>query len=149
LALQALANHTLEIEGYFQGPLGTDSLPRQRWSMVGGSGTLYTFGVGQFFGDRVVYLENKYSIPFARRFRLPVLGQPKVQFLYQVGMAWTFEQERAFEQNVGLKIQFPLLYARVITNPADTHDTKVGIGVTFPRRAYPWERRSDEPDRIR
>jgi hypothetical protein len=141
-AMQALANHTLEFEGYFQGPLGSDSLPRQRWSILGGSGTLNTFEIGEFLGDRLVYLESKYSIPLGPRLRVPLLGAPRLQFLHHIGMAWTFDESRSFQQNAGLRIQFPFVFARVITNPADTDDTEFSVGVTFPRSAYPWERRS-------
>lgn len=142
-AMQALANHTLELEGYFQGPLGTDSLPRQRWSMLGGSGTLYTFEIGEFFGDRVAYVESKYSIPLWPALRVPVLGLPRLQLLHHIGMAWTFNEDRAFQQNVGVRLQFPFLYARVVTDPSDLNDAEFAVGVTFPRGAYPWERRSE------
>lgn len=140
-AMQGLADHTIEIETRVQGPLpGTDSLPLQRWGMLGGSGTLYTFEIGEFFGDRLVYFETEYSIPI-RWIRLPVIRSPRIELLHNIGMAWTHNESRDFEQNVGLRLQFPFVFARAIVNPADLDDRKFSVGVTIPRRAYPWERR--------
>jgi hypothetical protein len=142
-AMQALANHTIEIETRFQGPLpGTDSLPRQRWGMLGGSGTLYTFGVGEFIGDRVVFVESKYMIPLP--IRLPILRSPHLDFIYATGMAWSNRTDPTFEQNVGVRLQFPFVYVRAIINPADTNDYKFSFGVSTPRKLYPWERRSEQ-----
>lgn len=139
-AMLALANHTLELEARFQGPIGTDVLPHQRWGMLGGSGTLYTFGVGQFYGDRLAFLETEYNIPFPRRYRVPYLGTPAFELLHSIGMAWTHNQSRDFEQNVGVRLQFPFVFARFVINPADTQQSKFSVGVTTPKAAYPWQR---------
>jgi hypothetical protein len=142
-AMQALANHTIEVETRFQGPLpGTDSLPRQRWGMLGGSGTLYTFGVGEFIGDRVVFVESKYIIPLP--IRLPILGSAHLDFMHAIGMAWNEHTSSGFEQNVGVRLQFPIVYLRAFVNPADTNDKKFSVGVTTPSKLYPWERRRDQ-----
>ncbi|MGQ0562551.1 MAG: hypothetical protein ACT443_11835 [Gemmatimonadota bacterium] len=139
-ATQAIADHTLEIETNFRGPLpGTETLPQQRWTFVGGSGTLYTFDIGQFRGDRLAFIETEYTIPFARRFALPMLGPPKLKLMHNIGMAWTHDERRAFEQNVGLRLQFALAYVRYIVNP-ENGDSKFSANVSFPSKAYPWER---------
>jgi hypothetical protein len=141
-AMQAFANHTIEIESRFQAPLpGTDSLPRQRWGMLGGSGTLYTFGVGEFIGDRVVFVESKYLIPIP--IKLPIIRSPHLDLIHAIGMAWTQNESRDFEQNVGVRLQFPFVYVRFFINPADTNDSKFSFGVSVPRKLYPWERRTD------
>jgi hypothetical protein len=140
-AMAALANHTLRVQPHFQGPLpGTTTLPRQRWSFVGGSGTLNTFEIAEFRGDRVAFVETQYSIPLDR-VRIWFLGSPDLQALHMVGMAWTADERRGFEQNVGVRLRFPLVNVRVLTNPAAmADDLKVSVGVNLPRRAYPWER---------
>lgn len=149
-AMQGLANHTLEVESRAQGPLpGTDTLPRQRWGILGGSSTLYTFEIGQFYGDRVGYVETEYSIPLPPKIRLPYIGSPALQFLHMVGMAWTNGQDHRFEQNVGVRLQFPFVYVRIVTNPRDTGDTEYSVGVSFPKSAYPWEKRTQEAARNR
>jgi hypothetical protein len=140
-AMAGFANHTLRLQPHFQGPLpGTESLPRQRWSFVGGSGTLYTFDVAEFRGDRVAFVETRYSIPLDP-IRIRFIGSPDLEVLHLVGMAWTAEERRDLEQNVGLRLRFPLVNARVITNPrAWVDDLKFSVGVNLPRRSWPWER---------
>lgn len=142
-AMQALANHTLELEWYFQRPLpGTAVLPRQRWSFVGGSSTLRTFEIAQFRGDHVVFVESDYIIPLPRRLRLPLLGAPDLHLLHAVGMAWTEATERDLEQNIGASLQFFGPYLRVLTNPADPLDElDVDIGLSLPGGGYPWQRK--------
>jgi hypothetical protein len=138
-AMRALADHTLEIQGYFQGPLpGTDSLPRQRWTFVGGSGTLYTFETAQFPGDRVAFVESDYSIPLPERLRVPLLGRPNIELLHNAGMAWSHGQTPTFEQNLGVRLRFPLVHARFVLDPADIDNNEFSVGVTFPNRR-PWE----------
>lgn len=147
-AMKALADHTLAVEWTFRGPLpGTDSLPHQRWTFVGGSGTLYTFQTGQFPGDRVAFVETEYLIPLPDRMRVPILGTPSFDLLHHVGMAWAHGHDRDFEQNVGLRLRFPLVYVRAITNPRTRFDDlEIGIGVNLPR-TYPWVRRGEEGTR--
>jgi hypothetical protein len=146
-ALQALANHALVIEGYFQGPLpGTDSLPHQRWTFVGGSGTLYTFDIAEFAGDRVAFVESEYIIPFPEQWRLPVLGSPSLGLLHHVGMAWSQDVNRDLEQNLGLRLRFPLVWARAVIDPSTAFDDlEFAVGVALWRR-YPWQTRDELRD---
>jgi hypothetical protein len=140
-AMQALADHTLEVEWHLRGPLpGTDSLPRQRWSQIGGSGTLYTFDVAQFRGDRVVYVATGYSIPLGDRLRIPYLGVPAIELLHVAGMAWTAAQKRSLEQNIGLRLNLGMVYLRAVADPENIGDSaKFGVGVSMKRRSYPWQ----------
>lgn len=139
-AVPALANHTLVFKWMFQGPIpGTDSLPRQRWRLLGGSGTLPTFEIGEFFGDRVVFTRTEYRIPAPQRLRIPVLGVPALDLVYSVGKAWPEGGDASLEQNIGLRLRFPFIYARIVTDPSDAGDIEFAIGVEAPR-SYPWER---------
>jgi hypothetical protein len=140
-AMAALGNHTLSLETHAQGPLpGTDALPLQRWSFVGGAGTLPTFGDAEFRGDRVLFAETTYSIPLPRRLQLRLLGRPHFDLLHMAGMAWSHEQSRAFEQNVGARLRFNVIYFRIVTDPERFSDAaKFSVGVQFPRRPYPWQ----------
>jgi hypothetical protein len=142
--MQGLANHALVIEGYFQGPLpGTDSLPHQRWTFVGGSGTLYTFDIAQFPGDRVAFLESEYIIPFPAQWRLPILGSPSLGLLHHVGMAWSHDVDRDLEQNLGLRLRFPLVWARAVIDPnTGFDDFEFAVGVAL-SRPYPWQSRNE------
>jgi hypothetical protein len=140
-AMAALANHTLRIQPHIQGPLpGTDSLPHQRWSFVGGSGTLYTYNDAEFRGDRVVLVETEYSIPLPPRLRIRLLGRPHIDLLHMAGMAWPGGDTPGFEQNIGLRLRFNMLFVRAITHPSRfADDAEFAVGVSFPRRAYPWQ----------
>jgi hypothetical protein len=144
-AMAALADHTLRVQAHIQGPLpGTDSLPRQRWSYVGGSGTLYTFDWAEFRGDRVVMVETRYIMRL-QPLRLRVLGTPDLELLHLTGMAWTADERRPFEQNVGARLRYAIVNVRFLTNPADFWaDREISVGLNLPRRAYSWERRADE-----
>lgn len=132
--MRALSNHTLEVEGRFQGPLpGTGSLPRQRWSFIGGSGTLGTFAIGEFRGDRLAFVRTEYIIPLPRRFELPLLGVPDLGLLYAAGMAWTQANARGLEQNVGVRLQFFGPYLRLITDPSRPIDAlELDLGLSWP-----------------
>jgi hypothetical protein len=139
-AMAALANHTLRVQPYFQGPLpGTERLPGQRWSFVGGSGTLYTFRDAEFRGDRVALVKTRYSIPFDPRLRVRILGLPRLELLHLAGMAWTADERRSFEQNIGAQLSFTFVNVRVVTHPDRlSDDLEVSFGLSLPPRRYPW-----------
>ena len=109
-------------------------------SFVGGSGTLHTFQVAAFQGDRVAFVGTKYTIPLPAFTTLPLLGRPGLDLLHYAAMAWSRNEHRNLEQNVGLRLGYKILYLRVLTDPAEFGDVvKTSIGVTFPRKSYPWE----------
>lgn len=140
-AVPALADHTISLQVHWRAPLpGTDSLPRQRWSMVGGSGTLPTFDIGEFQGDRVVFAEIRYIIPLPEYLRIPYVGVPSFNLLHASGTAWTYEQSRAIRHNFGAELRWPFFYARALFDPEEIDDPKLNVGVSFPRRSLPWTR---------
>jgi hypothetical protein len=143
-AMQAVANHAIDIYFHAQGPLpGTDSLPLQRWSFVGGSPTLYTFPIGFFPGDRVVAVKTEYLIPGNRRLRLPFVGVPDFTLIHAAGMAWTRHERRRLEQNLGAQIQLFVVYARFVVNPSSAaggSKSRFSVGVKLPGTRRPWEK---------
>lgn len=141
-AMQALADHTLEIEFFGQQPLGDGVMPRQQWSFVGGSGTLQTVELARYRGDRVLFVESKYIIPMPERVALPVVGAPDLQLIHATGMAWVDGDDRSLEQEVGARVELFFLYIRYMLNPTDPGNDKLDVGLTFPfGRSFPWERR--------
>ncbi len=141
-AMHALADHTVEIEFFVQQPLGGDVLPQQEWSFVGGSGTLQTVELAAYQGDRVVFVETKYIIPFPARAALPFVGAPELQLLHATGMAWSGDEDPAFRQEVGARLQFFALYLRYMVEPADLDNSKLDVGLSLPfGTVFPWERR--------
>jgi hypothetical protein len=142
--IAALANHGLEIRAHFRGPLpGTDALPRQRWSFVGGSGTLPAAGIAAFRGDRLVFVETTYIIPLGQRFAVPVLGEPDLELIHAAGMAWPEGGRRELEQNVGVRLRLAVFTARLVTDPTDAlEEAEFDLGLSLPRlRRRPWEPR--------
>ncbi|HSJ06973.1 MAG TPA: hypothetical protein VK936_09730 [Longimicrobiales bacterium] len=139
-AMAAFRDHTLRVQLHAQGPLpGTDSLPLQRWSFVGGEGTLHTFDMAGFRGDRVVFVETTYAVP-VRRMRVRFLGVPDVELLHQAGMGWTSGERRDLEQNVGIRVRFSLINLRLVMDPTRSVDkARFVVGFNTPRRSYPWE----------
>ena len=141
-AMRALANHTLRVDWRFQGPLpGTRSLPRQRWTFVGGEGTLPTFSISRFRGDRLVFTESRYIIPLPERIGLPLVGTPDFALIHIVGMAWTATDPRDLEQNVGIGLRFPAFAIRAITNPdSGLHGTRFTLHLVSPLEPRPpWQ----------
>lgn len=141
--MDALANHMLQVEWRFQGPLpGTASLPRQRWSFVGGSATLPTFETARFRGDRLVFVETNYIIPLLQRFAVPIVGPPDLKFFHAFGMAWTEGSSRDLEQNIGIRLEFFVPFIRVTTNPAaPLDDIELDLGLAWPfDNERPWRR---------
>jgi hypothetical protein len=131
--MEALWGHTLAVEWQVRGPLpGTDSLPRQRWSFVGGGGTLPTFAVGRFPGDRIAFVSSEYVMPLPRALRLPQVGPPRLAILHAAGMGWTRAGSATLEQDVGLELRVLALAVNVVTNPANArHDLRFGGGLAF------------------
>lgn len=141
-AMHALADHTLEIEFFVQQPLGSVIMPRQRWSFVGGSGTLQTLEFAQFRGDGVVAVESEYIIPLPERTALPFVGAPVVRLIHGAGMAWIEGEDPGFRQEVGARVDLFVLYFRYMLDPSNpgTADLDIGLGWPF-GGSYPWERR--------
>lgn len=142
-AMRAIADHTLAIEAHASGPLpGTSSLPTQRWSFVGGSGTINVLEEAEMRGDRVAFVETTYRIPLPERFTVRVLGRPSFELLHAAGAAWTDTVERDLAQEIGAQIRLGFLYLRVLTDPADTENTEFAVGLKNPIGAgFPWEAR--------
>jgi hypothetical protein len=139
--MDALANHALFISWYFQGPfLGTAVLPRQRWSILGGSGTLPAYDIGEFRGDRVAFVESRYIIPLPRRWSLPILGRPDLELAHAIGNAWTEGESSDLIQNLEVRIQFSFIYFRIATDPLHPSDQfNVGVSLSWPFGGrYPW-----------
>lgn len=141
-AMHAFADHTLEIELFAQQPVG-ETMPRQRWSFVGGTGTLQTLEVARFYGDRVVFVESRYIIPLPDRLALPLLGAPELRLLHAAGMAWVGDAaDRNLEQEMGIRLQFFGLYFRYMVAPAEPPTHSLDIGLSWPYTgSFPWERR--------
>jgi hypothetical protein len=141
--MDSLANHALFVRWYFQGPLlGAEALPRQRWSILGGKGTLPAYDIGQFNGDRVAFVESRYIIPLPERWRLPVLGVPDLELAHAIGNAWTKGMDSDLIQNLEMRVRFSFIYFYIATDPLHPSDQfRTGAGLSWPfDERYPWRR---------
>ncbi len=137
-AMRALADHTLQVEWRFRGPTpGTDSLPRQRWSGVGGRGTIYHLGILEMRGDRLVYVETEYSIPLPASLRLGIMGRPHVELIHHAGKAWTLDRPAELQHTLALRLRLKYAWIMGTVDPTDTSRHDLLLGFTLPRR-YPW-----------
>jgi hypothetical protein len=138
IAASGLSNHTLEVTGRLQGPLpGTDSLPQQRRSLLGGLGTVETLPIGALRGDRLALLRTTYAVPLDP-LRIPFLGSPVAEAVHAIGSAWTHGSAADFVQALGVRIHFPLLYVFAFVDPAGERDPSFGVAARF-RPHFPWE----------
>jgi hypothetical protein len=136
-AMAAFRDHTLALRGHARGPLpGTRELPPQRWSFVGGTGTLPTFQMAEFRGDRVALIETRYIVPLPLQVRF--VGSPDLEFVHIAGMAWTAAEQRPLEQNLGAGLRFSLLSLRALVDPARTDRVRLSLNFGLPRPHYPW-----------
>jgi hypothetical protein len=118
-AMQGLWRHAIGLFVHTRMTLGSDPAPAQRWSIVGGSGTLPTLERGELRGDRLLLVSSSYSIPLPR-LPVPVLGPPDLRFEHAVGSAWvTGTDPPRWEQNLGAGLDFGLVRGMVYINPAD------------------------------
>jgi hypothetical protein len=136
IAMRALADHTLRVEVRFRGPIGSDSLPRQRWSIIGGGATLPTTEIGDLRGDRLVWAETDYIIPVPGVY-LPFFEQPTFELLHRVGSAWRQGGDSDLIQNIGVRLRARIFWIRAVIDPSDSDAGALDVGISLPRR-YPW-----------
>lgn len=116
---QGLWRHRIELFAHTRVNLGADPAPRQRWSFVGGPGTLPALETAELRGDRLVFVESAYSIPIPRA-KVPLLGPPSLRLEHAVGSAWvTGSQPPLWQQALGAGLEFSLLKGMLFVDPAD------------------------------
>jgi len=117
--MRALWDHQITVRGFLLATIGGRPAPRQRWSHIGGPGTLPTLPMEAMRGDHVAFVGSAYTAPIPR-LRLPVIGQPALRLEHAAGAAWrTGEPRPPLEQNVGAGIQASIFHASLVANPAD------------------------------
>ncbi len=141
-SMKALADHSYMLSARVRGPFrGDEVLPRQRWSGIGGRGTLPTLDDLERTGDRLVFVSNVYSIPVPG-VELPVLGEPAVELVHFFGSAWSRDSvrgdgSRTLTQNLGLRLRFHFISFMGVTDPADSGSFAFIVGLGRPT-VFPW-----------
>lgn len=140
-AMAALFNHSLEINAFGQLPVSGDTLPRQRWTFVGGLNRLETQPIGSLRGDHVLLVATRYRIPTPDAIALPLLGAPEIQLYHTAGKGWLEGDDTALVQEVGAGLQFFGLYVKYLVQPDNVDRNAVVVGLNWPfSPAFPWER---------
>ena len=117
-----LTTHVLETFG--------DTAPPQRWSYLGGSGTLPTFALLSMGGDHLVYVESNYFIPFLH-FDFPVVGPPSITLRHMMGSAGVGKLPD-LEQNLALRVALSFFRVDFAVDPA-RRKWEVGAGLSMAR----------------
>lgn len=81
----ALFDHTFELQLHWVGT-GNGIAPPQRFSYLGGAGTIATMDLLEQGGDRLFYVSGLYMIPI-KQITLPKVGNPYVGLRYAAGAA--------------------------------------------------------------
>lgn len=110
---------------------GPDVAPRQRWSYLGGSGTLPTFDLLEFGGDELLFIESRYNVPIDRIY-YPIFGTPVVTVRHMLGAAGPGKLPD-FEQNLGVRLSFFVVRVDYTIDPG-SDDRKLSFGVSLSTR---------------
>ncbi len=109
------AGHAIEVLGVVRGDLA-GSTPRQRWSGLGGVGTLPTFPIQSLRGPRLFMVEMGYLVPIPG-LEVPHIGPTEVLLRGTVGSAWGEGESIRVEQNIIGGIRFLFLEAGLAWDP--------------------------------
>lgn len=129
VAFPVVREHTLRMQLHAL-LTASDSTPAQRYSYVGGSGTIPTRDLLEMGGDRLLHLDSRYEIPLDRPV-IPFLGSPTVAIRHVIGSAGVGRLP-AFAQNVGLRVTVGMLRAEFMMDPA-RGDRQVSASVALGR----------------
>jgi hypothetical protein len=125
----AIRDHQFQVEIHSLLTFG-DIAPPQRFSYLGGSGTLPTVRLLSMGGDQLLFVESRYTIPI-ERISVPFLGSPSVSLRHMIGSAGV-DRLPGFVNNVGLRLAWSLLKADFVIDP-ETRDTDFSVGLSFAR----------------
>lgn len=107
-----------------------DSTPTQRWSYVGGSGTITTLPLLSLGGDELLYIESNYFVAFPK-LDLPLVGAPSITVRHIIGSAG-IRKLPAFQQNLGVRAALSFLRFDVVVDPA-RREWDFGFGLSMAR----------------
>jgi hypothetical protein len=127
----ALIGHGVEAFFLLRGSL-SGTLPRQRWTSVGGLATLPRLPLLSERGARFAYGQVTYLIPIDR-FRVGLLGPPRVFLRAASGAAWNPGEEAGFETNLIAGVRMFVFELAVAADPgASDLDPAVYATLRFP-----------------
>jgi hypothetical protein len=104
--------------------------PRQRWSYLGGAGSVPMLELLEQGGDQLLYADSRYDIPIDR-ITLRALGSPVVTLRHLLAGAGVGGIPR-LEQRVGVRLSLSVVRVEFLVDP-ETRRTELGVGVSFAR----------------
>jgi hypothetical protein len=107
-----------------------DTAPPQRWSYLGGAGTITTLPLLTLGGDRLLYVESNYYVPL-QRFDLRILGTPSFTLRHIIGSAG-IGRLPSFEQNLALRVALSFGRFDAVVDPA-RRSWEFGFGLSMAR----------------
>jgi hypothetical protein len=105
-----------------------DTAPPQRWSYLGGSGTLPTFELLEFGGDQLLFIESRYVVPIDRLV-IKLLGTPTVTLRHMLGSAGV-SRLPALEQNLGVRLTLGFFRTDYVIDPA-SRESDISFALSF------------------
>ena len=127
-----VAGHAVELLAVARGDLA-GNLPRQRWSAIGGIGTLPTFPILSHRGERMFLGEVTYVIPVPP-LHVPVAGDTELFLRGAIGSAWSEGESLRAEQNLMIGARFLFFEAALAADPGESDlDLLFFVGGRFPR----------------
>jgi hypothetical protein len=125
----AFRSHVFSLEARVVQTFG-DSAPPQRYSYLGGGGTLRTFDLLEFGGDQLFFIESRYAIPM-ERIHIPIAGSPVVILRHMIGIAG-IDSLPPFEQNVGVRVRLGPVRVDWTIEPI-SRETQTSVGLSLAR----------------
>jgi hypothetical protein len=104
--------------------------PPQRFSYLGGQGTMPFLELLEQGGDQLLLIDQRYSYPLLN-VRLGLLGNPTLQFRHRIGSAGMGKLP-TFEQVLGAGVMLTIVRGEIQIDPASGR-TRFSTGFTFSR----------------
>jgi hypothetical protein len=128
--IPTLGDQHLEIGGHLVATATNSVTPRQRYSYVGGSGSLATVDLLSRGGDHLYFLDVLYVIPISK-IEIPILGSPYIAPHFATGAASVGGFGSPI-QNIGGRIGVSVFTLDYVVNPR-THKHDFGAGISLRR----------------
>lgn len=130
---RVVADHRIELVGVGRWDVAGDP-PRQRWSALGGTGSLPALERLGLRGPRMAFASATWLVPL-EALRFPVLGAPRIFLRNALGTAWSEGETFRLEDNVMAGIRFLFLEAGLAVDVTESDlDGELVLGVGFPGR---------------
>lgn len=127
--------HRLEVHGIARTDL-SGRLPRQRWSALGGTGTLPVLGTLTLRGPKLFFASVTYLVPI-ESLRAPVVGTPRVFLRNAVGTAWRDGEDFRLEDNLVVGVRYLFLELGLAADVTRSElEADFVLGATFPGRFW-------------